>query len=252
MSGIRIPDEPVFRVLWRRWRMCRKGDLQELETEVLRQIPADVMHALQRGDRQEPLVKHLVQSSITRFVTDIDKRTLEALTEKIMAGTAAVKAATEARRAVHELSRVEQKLGQEAELHNLRHETARLAEHCKQEELSQIMARLQRAAASQEAQRAWLERELEGTGSPGPKVTNKWEALLQAFRGDVTGVADFQTQTDACLADYGERHRDAVHEEDPQRPEKLARIDGFVEELRSLRDRMMRDAWGLGGGTPQR
>ena len=230
--------------------MCRKGDLQELETEVLRHMPADVMHALQRSDRQ-PLVKHLVQSSITRFVTDIDKRTLEALTAKILAGTAAVKAATEARRAVHELSRVEQELGQEAALHDLRHETARLAEHGKQEKLSLGVLRRQHATATLQAQRAWFERELEGTGSPGPKVTNKWEALLQAFKGDVTGVADFQCQTDAYLADYRDRHRDAVHEDDPQRAEKLARIDGFVDELRSLRDRMMRDVWSLGGETIQ-
>lgn len=223
--------------------MNRKGDLQELETEVLRRMPADVMHALERRDRREPVVRHLVQSAISRFVSDIDRRTLEVLTAKIMAGAAAVKAMTEARRAVHELSRVDQELGQQDELHDLRHETVRLVEQEKQEQLHFRGIRRQRAAARLEGQRVWLERELDTKDSPKPNVTEKWNALLQAFRGDVTGIADFLAQTDQWLAEYREQQLVAVQDDDPRRAEKLARIDALVEELSGLRDRMMRDGW---------
>jgi len=226
--------------------MSRNGDPHELEAEVLRHMPADVMHALQRSDRQEPLVKHLVQSAVTRLVTDIDKRTLEVLTAKIMAGTAAVKAATEARRAVHELSRVDQELDQRADLNDLRHETARLAEQDKQELLRLRGVRREHAAATLKAQRAWFERELDG-GDSHKAQANKWEALLQAFRGDVTGIADFQSQTDLWLDEYRERQRVGVQEDDPHRVEKLARIEALVDELRALRDRMIHDAWHRGG-----
>jgi len=230
-------------MLWRRWRVNRKGDLKELEEEVLLRMPADVSHALQQSPRKEPVVKHFVQSAITRFVTDIDKRTLEALTAKIMAGTAAVKAATEARRAVHELSRVDRGLDQQAALHDLRHETACLVEQDKQARLRLRAVRRQHAAATLTAQRAWLERELDGADSTRPQVTNKWEALLQAFRGDVTGIADFQSQTDLWLEEYREGQQAAVREDDPQRAGKLGRIDALVGELRERRDRMMRDGW---------
>lgn len=223
--------------------MSRNGNPEDLEAEVLRHMPADVMHALQRSDRREPVVKHLVQSSITRFVTDIDKRTLEAPTAKIMAGTAAVKAATEARRAVNELSRVDEDLAQEAELHDLRHETARLTEQDKQKQLRFRVVRRQRVAATLKAQRDWLERELDAKDSSRPNAADKWEALLQTFRGNVTGVADFQSQTDLWLDEYRETRRATVQVDDPRRAEKLARIDALVEELSSLRDRMMRDGW---------
>ena len=224
--------------------MNRNGDLKELEEEVLLRMPADVSHALQQSPRKEPVVKHVVQSAITRFVTDVDKRTLEVLTAKIMAGTAAVKAATEARRAVHELSRVDQELEQRADLNDLRHETARLAEQDKQERLRLRGTRRQDAVARLKARRSWLEREL-NADSPKPQVSNKWEALLQAFRGDVTGIADFQSQTDQWLDDYRDIQRAAVREDDRRRAEKLARIDGLVSDLQALRDRMLRESWGL-------
>jgi hypothetical protein len=234
-------------MLWRRWRVNRKGDLKEPEEEVLLRMPADVSHALQQSPRKEPVVKHVVLSAVTRFVTDIDKRTLEVLTAKIVAGTAAVKAATEARRAVHELLRVDQELDQRADLSDLRHETARLAEQDKQEMLRLRGTRRQHAAATLKAQRAWLERELDGADSPKAQATNKWEALLQAFRGDVTGITHFQSQTSQWLDEYRERQRAGVHEDDPRRAEKLARIDVLVDELQALRDRMLRESWGPSG-----
>lgn len=242
-SGFRIPKERVLRKLWGRCHMSRDEDLEELETEVLHHVPADVMHALQRSDRQESLLKHLARSSITRFVSDIDKRTLEVLTAKILVGTAAVKAATEAKRAVRELSRVKGELDQAGELQNLRHETARMMEQDKQERLRLRVVRRQRAAATLKAQSEWLEREIGGKDSPRPTATGKWEALLLAFKGDITGIADFQAQTDLWLAEYRERQRAAVEEDDPRRAEKLARISSAVDALRELRDRMLRESW---------
>ncbi len=244
MPGVPIADEPVLHMLWRRWRMNGNGNPKDIEAEVLRHMPADVMHALQQNDRQEPLLKHLVQSSITRFVSDIDKRTLEVLTAKILAGTAAVKAATEAKRAVHELSRVKGELDQAGELRDLRHGTARMVEQDKQERLRLRVLHRQRAAATLKAQREWLEREMDAKDSTKPNSTEKWGALLRAFKGDVTGVADFQSETDLWLTEYRDKQRAAVQEDDPQRAEKLERIEGLVGELQALRDRMLRDSWG--------
>jgi hypothetical protein len=243
MWTVRVPDEPVFRKLWRRWRMSHSNDSQELESEVLSMIPADVVRALQRSDRNEPLVKHLVQSAITRFVTDIDRRTLDVLTAKIMAGTAAVKAATEARRAVHELSRVDQELDQRADLNDLRHETARLAEQDKQELLRLRGTHRQCAAARLTAQRVWLERRLDEADSP--KAASTWDQLLSALTDGITGGEDFRARSEEFLDDYAARRRVKVRDGDPRREEKLAAIEALVEDLRERRDWMMRDRWNL-------
>jgi uncharacterized membrane protein YgaE (UPF0421/DUF939 family) len=204
-------------------------------------MPADVMQALAQPGRDEPLVKRLVQSDVTRFATDIDRRTLEVLTAKIMAGTAAVKAATEARRAVHELARLDDELLREDELRKLRHETQSVEEREKQEWLRMGTIQRRQLQAKLKAGIRRFDLQSHRMEQPPPKALESWEQYLRAWMGSVTGGENFESRTDDWLADYRERRRKQVSDDDPRREEKLARIEASVEELRNRRDQMMRD-----------
>ncbi len=225
--------------------MSRNGSPEELEAEVLRHMPADVMHALQQNDRREPAVKHLVQSAITRFVTDIDRRTLEVLTAKILAGTAAVKAATQAKRAVHDLTRVKEELRRDDGLKELRHETRTLEECERQQWLRQGTLRRRYFRAKLKANIARLQEVFIRREEPAPRVVSTWDQLLGALTDGITGGEDFRARSEQFLEDYAARRRAAVREDDPRREERLAAIDALVEDLRSRRDRMLWDRWNL-------
>ena len=58
----------------------------------------------------------------------------------------------------------------------------------------------------------------------------------------MTGIVNFQSQTDLWLDEFCERARARVEDDDPHRVEKLGRVEVLVGELRALRDRMLRES----------
>lgn len=221
--------------------MSRKSEPQELESEVLRHMPADVMRALRQTDRDEPLVNHLVTSFITQFVTDIDKRTLEVLTAKILAGTAAMKAATEAKRAVHELSRVDKELEKEVELSDLRQTSALAKEQARQDWYRLISTRFQVSEAELKARIAQLA-VLTGTDAPHPQVRRLGDQLEEAWE-NIAGASDFRRRSDKEIDALRMEGQAEIAEDDPEREAKRAGMEAFAADMRSARDRLIRELW---------
>jgi hypothetical protein len=227
-------------------------DPESAALELLRVMPEDVAESLRLNRENQPLVTRIFADWIRGKHRELDLRTLQAATRYLQAGGEAWRAMADAKLARHRALRLEKSLAEEDELQDARHETGLLAERDQQEEIRLRALRRAEVKARRKVRIAHLEMALEATKAPPSDPIDVWQAYLNAFRRGVTGSQDFLSRTEEWLGEYGTMRRSLVAPEDPKREEKLESIDAFVGELRSLRDRMLRDAWSLAAEKTRR
>ena len=244
-----VQREPLTKRIVLGWTTRMTKDPEARALEILESMPSSISAV--RPDRDQPLAKRLLLDWIERQHIELDERTLATLTRYLEVGRAAWEAAAAVKRARHSALRLDEDFRRGDELAEEQHRTRMLEEQEAQGWLGMGDLLRGRLTAKLGAQIRKFDLRFRVVEEPTHEDLSSWEAVLTAWKGDVTGGEDFEVQTDEWLADYRARRLAAIAEEDPRRSEKLARLDRLVEDLRARRDMMMRDGWGGGLTRPK-